>query len=366
MIKGYKYKEVAIDIANKIATGEFEAKMPGVRTLAEQYHVDIKTASKAVSHLIQAGLVERRRGLGAFVSRKDSGSQISLGVVGNPPGGEFFNNFYYGEVLEGIREVLAKSRSVLAYQEKSPDISYKSLFIGNLLVNGIFVFNPNIKQEKELLQLRSSLPPFILAGDTPEEDLNYVDSDNLGDTEKGVKFLLSRGHKRILFLNYSRKYSPPKWRWRGYKKAIKESGVQYDPALAFCFGKKISEEDEKKLQHLLTSSSLKPSAVFSAGYRQLDMFFAWLNQTQLKSLGESLEAMLYDDDNDALSYLGRPYFVIQQPMKQIGRTAALKLVEMVRSGKNRDVKLNLPSTLVYKKVSLAGKITEIQEVEIWV
>jgi len=365
MIKGYKYKELAMDITDKIARGEFTVKIPGLRSLAEQYHVDIKTASKAVSHLIQAGLVERRRGLGTFVSTKDPGSQISLGVVGNPPEGDFFNNFYYGKVLEGIREVLAKLRSVLAYQEKSPDISYKSLFIGNLLVNGIFTFNPNIKQEKELLQLKSSLPPFILVGDTPDEDLNYVDSDNLGDTEKGVKFLLSRGHKRILFLNYSRKHSTPKWRWRGYKKALKESGVQYDPTLAFCFEEKISAKDEKKLQHLLTSS-LKPSAVFSTSYRQLDMFLAWLNQTQLKSLGESLEVMLYDDDNDTLSYLGRPYFVIQQPMKQIGRTAALKLVEMVRSGKNREVKLNLPSTLVYKKVSPAGKITEIQKVERWV
>jgi len=357
----YKYKQIATEIANAIATGKLKGKIPGERILAREYQVNVLTANKAVSSLVDSGLLERRRGLGTFTVEDDIQRQLALGLVGYSIEETFFKNFYYTSVLEGVQDVIQKFNCVLSYQKKGA-FSHKNLFMGGLLVSGMFIFNPALEHKRELIELRDSLTPFILIGDTPEEELNCVDSDNLNDTKRGVNFLLSQGHKRILFLLYTKKHSAPIWRWRGYREALKENGIPYDPKLVFCLEKEISKKDRESFQSIF-SSSPKPTAVFSTGYKPLSLFLGCLSQTKFKPWIRKLEVMLYDDDYDALSYLGRPYFVIQQPMREIGRMAARELVKLIQSGnKNRLVQINFPSKVVRKEVDTVGRVLKIEEV----
>lgn len=67
------YVQIADDLRNKIYAGRFGDKLPGIRDLAQHYSINFKTANKAVSVLIDEGLLYRIRGKGTFVVDFSSG-----------------------------------------------------------------------------------------------------------------------------------------------------------------------------------------------------------------------------------------------------------------------------------------------------
>lgn len=62
------YTQLATLIRSQIEHGHLQGKIPGLRDLAQQYSVNVKTANKAVSLLVNEGYLFRLRGKGTFVA----------------------------------------------------------------------------------------------------------------------------------------------------------------------------------------------------------------------------------------------------------------------------------------------------------
>jgi hypothetical protein len=71
-----KYRMIANDLHQKIKVGKYLSKIPGERELAEIYNVHVLTANKAVSILVDEGILERSRGRGSFITSQSHGKLL--------------------------------------------------------------------------------------------------------------------------------------------------------------------------------------------------------------------------------------------------------------------------------------------------
>ena len=64
------YRQIADDLAVRIATGEYAAgaKLPSYRELAELYSISVTTAARVYSLLIDRGIVVGAVGRGVYVA----------------------------------------------------------------------------------------------------------------------------------------------------------------------------------------------------------------------------------------------------------------------------------------------------------
>lgn len=63
----FPYRAVADDLREKIKSGELTGKLPSRSKLSEQYGVATMTIDRAISVLVEEGLVRAYPGLGTFV-----------------------------------------------------------------------------------------------------------------------------------------------------------------------------------------------------------------------------------------------------------------------------------------------------------
>jgi amidase len=61
------YVQLANLLRVLVGNGDFRGKVPGIRELAREYSVNLKTANKAIDILVEDGLLHRVRGKGTFV-----------------------------------------------------------------------------------------------------------------------------------------------------------------------------------------------------------------------------------------------------------------------------------------------------------
>jgi hypothetical protein len=63
----YKFQRLREKIRAAIATGELNGKLPGERALAQRFHVNAKTLSKALTDLAAEGVLDRSIGRGTYI-----------------------------------------------------------------------------------------------------------------------------------------------------------------------------------------------------------------------------------------------------------------------------------------------------------
>ena len=106
--------------------------------------------------------------------------------------------------------------------------------------------------------------PFVMIGRNKyHSKLNYVDIDATEAIYKGTRYLISLGHKEIVFFGISpRNFGFTQRGLTGYKKALEEAGIQYKKELTV-----FSPSDEIQSCNVMKSliGKVKFSAVMAAG-----------------------------------------------------------------------------------------------------
>ena len=95
-----------------------------------------------------------------------------------------------------------------------------------------------------------------------EQSIHVIVDDYSGAYE-ATKHLLQQGYQRILHLAGPSNLKISQERARGYKDALREHGVAFDPAYIVECTKGTDEEAQKIVTEILTSFSTKPDAFFA-------------------------------------------------------------------------------------------------------
>ena len=334
-----KQEAIRLAVSEKIRSGEYGEKLPGVRELAKNFSVNVITLRKALSPLVRDGIIFSEKGKGMFVDGK---RKTCIGIIGCTHEKCLFDRgTYFGDVFHGMRDVMEKNNDFFSYQLKQPDRTYQELIRENSSVSGFVIFSPAKIEEKELPDLKGGMPFVVVGNTSADKTVNSVDSDNYNDSFNAVKHLIGEGKKRILFLSDKMRTRTHDLRFRGYMDAIEKSGIDNDKDFIIIEYPVASMFKERILS--LFSSKNPPDAIFAANYYPAEKLLE-MKEVRIKKLS----VVVYDDPMDVLSKFGIEYRVVQQPLHEIGTLAIKKLYDLIQKKNMKPEQIMLPSKLITK------------------
>lgn len=148
-------------------------------------------------------------------------------------------------------------------------------------------------------------------------DVDTILVDNIRGAHKAMSYLISLGHTRIGIVTGPVTSANNADRLTGYLNALKEAGIQADPALQHNLSSK--EDDGRVAFNTLLSLPKPPTAIFAANYYAANGAILALREHNLR-IPEDISLVIFDDTPWALIN-NPPITAVAQPMAAIGHLA---------------------------------------------
>jgi DNA-binding LacI/PurR family transcriptional regulator len=225
--------------------------------------------------------------------------------------------------------------------------------LGSALLNlqryeGLFVLYQGSKSDRYGLfgSIRPGLP-VVTTGYGGRNKVQRVLLDNHSGGLQATRHLLSLGHKRIALIAGPATRLDTLERTRGYADALRESGIEADPALQRHGAWTLESGYER------TRDLIKAKGRFSAVFVHSDMM-ALGCMTALKEQGLRIPedvAVVGFDDIEVARYVDPPLTTVHCPYQQVGRRAVRCLIERITGARVRGGTVVLPTSLVVRRSS---------------
>ena len=318
-------------------------KLPSEAKLSESFGVSRMTLRGALEQLRRQGLVEKRNGIGSFLTKRAFRRSGLIGLV--IPDYERF------EFFAGIKNEVDLHATRLGYvvelaftTERSrksivADIRRKVRHLAEHRAEGI-IFRPFVAEEfstanvEIVSTLRSADIPVVLidsdiARPPERSDCDLVAINNIGAGRQIARHLHERGYRRVAFLMENRNpFVNANWSNRLFGLAgefallgCEESVRQLD----------FSATDARALDTLLKSRR-RPDAIVCGNDEQADLLME-----SLARIGKRIPkdvAVVGFDDIALASSTNPPLTTISQPVKKLAATAFKTLLARIRYPNN--------------------------------
>lgn len=342
------YKKTYLDIKRRIEEREFAPgeRLPYERELCEQYGVERVTVRKALDLLKADGLIEKRTGVGSFVSggrpqTAPEGDAVILFVMRENANDIRHNTMSCNtKIFFAMEAICRRNGYLLSYvgfndETKLTDIAREHAVAGIFLVCSCQ--SPTVQ---ELCKLK--IPTVLVNNYDP--DLLSVMPDNMGMLKLVVGHLAQMGHSRIAYIDGMPDSCNAQERWEGFRCAMHLNGLAPDPDLYFV-GNWTLEGGKQAARELLSRDEL-PTAVFAAS----DMMAAGAME-EIKRAGlripEDISVVGYDNlDVDALLFPALSSATID--FTQMSEVAFERLCAIMKNG-DRDMDryaIRMPARLI--------------------
>lgn len=268
----------------------------------------------------------------------------TIGVL-IPKTKQLFLDNYIAQILSGITDVAQQKNYrilVIPFDLDSEKGNQYLSVIKSKLVDGLILLKTKIN-DPFIDDLAEYGVPFILVNNKKIADnINFIDAENILGAKEAVKYLFSKGHKKIAFIAGSMDETNSKDRFKGYKEALKELGIPYlkEYVIYGDFNKDKAFTEVDKFLKL----KKRPTAIFSS-----DDYMAIGAIEKIKSVGLSVpeDIAIVGFDNIELSGFIKPSLTtIKQPMYEIGRSAVEVLLDLVAKKKVPPIRNMLKTELI--------------------
>jgi DNA-binding LacI/PurR family transcriptional regulator len=255
-----KYEVIKELIRESIKDGTITNKLPGERALAKKYEVSYMTVRRAVTELVEAGILHKLATKGTFVSDSKTTPKVThnIGFFLDKKIKEGVSSPYYSLIFNALeKEVQKKGYHLVLFSELddlNPILSKKK-------IDGVIMSCfPRI--EGKIQELKKSLPIVLLDNISSDKSIPSVTVDNFNGSYAAVDYLCSLGHKRIAFISGLLDSDICKERLLGYSQALQNNNIKEDKSLIFK-GDYSFESGEKAATYFLKQKRL-PTAIMCA------------------------------------------------------------------------------------------------------
>ncbi len=253
----------------------------------------------------------------------------TLGVVATFDRSEI--NLYFLEVLNGILHAVAEqgqNATVFSISDWIHDEARILEFCDGRVDGMIFIAPHRILAAfTEMFQHHT---PFVTlhSSQLPSNAFN-IDVDDEGGAHAAVRHLIARGHRRIAHFTGGLDLLGGRQRLAGYRRALEETGILYDPSLILPGGYSANSGRER-MQAMLTEGRINPlpTAIFCAndaiayGCMEVMAGFGLRVPDDISIVG-------FDDTLMARTTTP-PLTTMRQPFHQMGRRAVALLLAQIR------------------------------------
>lgn len=330
-----QYLQLKQHLAEEIRKGRITAQVPAERELAKQHGVAYMTVRRAVSALVDDGLLYRKPGQGTFVCQPGHVVRRTgnIGFVLDPVIADGVGNAFFSKVFAGAEREARTHGHSLIYSSHTADLVplvapkvRKGPTTTVRKVDGLIAAGLN---DAKLVLALSRQVPVVLVDDSVEgSKIPSVRVDNIAASRQATRHLIERGHRRIAYLGGSTASIVGRERIGGYVQALVESGLQADPALIHqgTFGFDTGYQGAKALFALLNP----PTGLFCANDTVAFGALKWLNEAGRKVPGEV--GVVGFDDLDASAHVHPALSTVAVPKERIGELAVRTLLGMIETG----------------------------------
>jgi len=172
--------------------------------------------------------------------------------------------FFYEAVSGAIKKAREQGWmvSILGFHDRHEELAVLRKILENRFVDGVILFDPQIEDAR--ISLLKGRMPFVVIGRTNDQEVCSVDNDNVEASKIATQHLIRLGHKRIAFVHVPLKFFTALDRLSGYRAALEEAGLKFDPELlAEAEGYYGVEAGYRAFNNLLDRVSKPPTAVLA-------------------------------------------------------------------------------------------------------
>lgn len=267
---------------------------------------------------------------------------------------------FFSEVTRGIYEH-ARNRgyeSIIMVNDENPENEKRNLeFLSALAVDGILIDAVPGEQNKiSFARLVKRGIPFVAYDRLVDgQTFDAVTIDDEQACFNVVSWFYHRQRRNIMFLGPTEKLFVARGRYQGYRKALTELGLPFDPRLVVpC---EIDADDAQARMAAVLAAGTTIDAVvcvgglvaFGAGQAILRAGFSIPDDIMLAEFG----------DNDVVARLGVPFLTVYQRPYDMGREAVDLLIRQIdgEEGTAEPQRILIKTELIYHEIGVHHKRT---------
>ncbi len=255
-----KYIHIKNRIKEGIKNGTYTWKLPGERVLAQELNVSYMTVRKAVSELVEEGILHKLTTKGTFVSHRKMSPKVTrnIGFFLDKAIKQGVSSPYYSLVFQALEETVRKNGYTISLFTNFDDLNPLK---NQKKIDGVIICCfPRI--EDDIQEVKKYFPVVLLDNVAADKSMPSVTIDNFNSCHQSAEYLLSLGHKRIGFITGLMDSDVSRDRLLGYKKAVYPNGSTNDKVLV-CQGDYSYESGEAAGEYFI-SLSKPPTAIICA------------------------------------------------------------------------------------------------------
>jgi LacI family transcriptional regulator len=331
-------------------TGKSNArKMPSIYDVAKEARVSVFTVSAVVNKKSHVGARLRQRVEAAiaklnyrpnllarsFAKRQTHTIGLVVPDICNP---------FFPQVIRGAEDAAHKHGYNLLLSNSDDRLEKEQLSLELLLskrVDGILItktpgpLKPSLRQMIDDFQI-----PFVLMMRTcPSLSKDAVLTDDYKGAYEAVSQLARVGHRRIAMVGGSMRVSNGRARWKGFRDALKDHGLAYDPELVFEGDYRI--ESGYHAGHTLLIR--KPEGIYVANYLMTVGFLKAAEEMGMRC-PENFGLVSFDD-YPWLDFCRPALTTVELPKYQVGYEAAELVLDRIAGKRGPGIVIKLPTQL---------------------
>jgi LacI family transcriptional regulator len=283
----------------------------------------------------------------ATARRMVSGQTMVIGFVMRQSPEQAFADLFLPQVLNGLNQAASEEGYHILLQPISPDDNSGAYLrlLRERHVDGIALSGPR-SDDQELLKIHAEGAPIVLLGRLPGTDIPFVDVDNIGGARLATQHLAKLGHRRIAMItNAAPEYTASTARLTGYRQALEEAGILFDPSLVR-YGNFTPQSGTLAMSELLSLDPL-PTAVFVASDTVALGAIQSIRNRKL-SIPDDISVIGFDDISPA-EFLDPPLTTVRLPAYGLGWGAANMLIRLISHEEVNNRRVFLETQLIVRE-----------------
>ena len=356
-----QYVRIRDEISRRIEAGELRQgdRIPSLREMCDEFGVSSITARRALLDLLNEGIVERRGGLGAFVTGMRRRARIAVVIIGYSESAWRQNGGLHGQLVGGIASSAWEHDALLTILPVSDPLT-APMAVRQLLhdqpVDGLlFRVAGDVDWRVIDIPVGQSVGAVVIKRVPPGSGVPAVLPDARRAGELAVEHLIELGHRRIGLLTATG-VSTDTYRAHkaGFIAALEGHGIRVTRDLVSEV-RSIFDEDRGAAAQRLLAQPLAPTAVVCiSDFLALDVYEAAAEQGL--RIPDDLSVVSFDDMEFA-QHLTPPLTTVRLSYYDLGHAAAATLFRVLEGDEVPTIQ-ELPVELIVRESTAAVKVAQ--------